>query len=204
MRKQRETDQTDGTARRGRREYVRGAVLRGDPIQLGHVSGDTEGDTRGRHTSFSQEATGRRGSGARHVSASVTAAADPGLHVRIRFSLPVFPYPSTHQTRSNFFFFSGQKIPPLNSQDRPRLRRSPPGGSGHAEPELHRPPRGALPRDRAQAAEGTVPAAAASEIRTPARGARCCDFVRCRFSCPGLLGLLNFSSNLCSSRAIEA
>jgi len=43
----------DGTARRGRREYVRGAVLRGDPIQLGHVSGDTEGDTRGRHTSFS-------------------------------------------------------------------------------------------------------------------------------------------------------
>ena len=54
MRKQRETDQTDGTARRGRREYVRGAVLRGDPIQLGHVSGDTEGDTRGRHTSFSQ------------------------------------------------------------------------------------------------------------------------------------------------------
>ena len=53
MRKQRETDQTDGTARRGRREYVRGAVLRGDPIQLGHVSGDTEGDTRGRHTSFS-------------------------------------------------------------------------------------------------------------------------------------------------------
>ena len=25
-----------------------------------------------------------------------------------------------------------------------------------------------------------------------------------RFSCPGLLGLLNFSSNLCSSRAIEA
>ena len=52
MRKQRETDQTDGTARRGRREYVRGAVLRGDPIQLGHVSGDTEGDTRGRHTSL--------------------------------------------------------------------------------------------------------------------------------------------------------
>jgi len=59
MRKQRETDQTDGTARRGRREYVRGAVLRGDPIQLGHVSGDTEGDTRGRHTSFSRRG-GRR------------------------------------------------------------------------------------------------------------------------------------------------
>ena len=72
-----------------------------------------------------------------------------------------YPYPSIHQTRSNFFFLFGPKIPPLNSQDRhrPRLRRPPPGGSGHAEPELHRPPRGALPRDRAQAAEGTGPAA---------------------------------------------
>ena len=33
IRKRRETDQTDGTARRGRREYVRGAVLGWDPME---------------------------------------------------------------------------------------------------------------------------------------------------------------------------
>jgi hypothetical protein len=131
-------------------------------------------------------------------SRSGRASTSPSVSAAFRYD----PYPSSKHGLNSFFF--------LTSSFHRLIRRpatahrvpspSPPpaitsGSRGHAEPELLRPPRGALPRDRAQAAEGTD---RGSRLWKSLRGglegalAALSDLLRCRFRAPGLLGFRQF------------
>jgi hypothetical protein len=115
------------------------------------------------------------------------------------------PYPSSKHGLFLFFWqvrhrlirrpATAHRVPSPSPPGRPPPPAITSGGRGHAEPELLRPPRGALPRDRAQAAEGTD---RGSRLWKSLRGrlegalAALSDLLRCRFRAPGLLGFRHF------------
>jgi len=146
------------------------------------------------------DATGRRPRGGRHVAASGTAAAaDPG---------PPRPHPlflsgSIHihpsiKCGAIFFFFSGQKF-----HRSIRRTATAPASGDHLPAAAVMRSRSSTDRLEALSIEieRKLQKVPARPLPNPRAGCslRCCDFVRCRFSCPGLLGVLNFPA-ICARR----